>query len=65
MRGAMTTEEVSGFIGRLMSAREATSPLQALPEIKDAKAWDGKDEAAGAQEEEFSLDDLMNEKLDG
>ena len=65
MRGAFSEEELSGFLGRLMSAREATSTLPHIPEIAKASEWDGKDapkEEAG--EEEMSLDDIMNEKLD-
>lgn len=65
MRGSFSEEELSGFLGRLMSAREATSPLSKLPEIKKSPEWDGKDAPKEeAAEEEMSLDDIMNEKLD-
>lgn len=64
MRGAFSETELSGFLGRLMSAREATSSLSKLPEIKKVGEWDGKDAIVAAQEEEMSLDDIMNEKLD-
>merc|ERR1712224_540988 len=46
MRGAFSQKELSGFVGRLLSAREATAPLAKLPEIKKVKEWDGKDEEA-------------------
>merc|ERR1711939_277288 len=63
MRGAFSEQELSGFLGRLMSAREATSSLAKLPEIKKSSEWDGKDAAVeAAGEEEMSLDDIMNEK---
>jgi protein disulfide-isomerase A6 len=63
MKGSFSSQELSGFVGRLMSAREATAPFE-LPALSSYEAWDGKDEETAAGEEEFSLDDLMNEELD-
>jgi len=63
MRGSFSVEELSGFVGRLMSAREATSGFE-LPSLDSYEPWDGKAEEAAAEDEEFSLDDLMNEKLE-
>ena len=65
LRGAFSTDEMSGFLGRLMSAREAVSPLDKVPDVKEIEVWDGKDASKPAEEEEeFSLDDLMGESLD-
>jgi len=64
MRGSFSKEELSGFVGRLMTARESTTQLTEMPAIKDADAWDGKDAPVESHEEEMSLDDIMNEKLD-
>merc|ERR1711998_66772 len=65
MRGSFSSEELSGFIGRLLKARESTSPFEMPAALAAYEAWDGGDEAVAAEEEEFSLDDLMNEELDG
>merc|ERR1711924_8706 len=64
MRGSFSKDELSGFIGRLLKAREGTAPFEAPPSLAAYEPWDGGEEAVAEQEEEFSLDDLMNEELD-
>merc|ERR1711871_369769 len=66
LRGAFSAKELSDFIGRIMT-HSRTEPLASIdewPKIQDAAAWDGNDAEAPAEEEEMSLDDIMNEKLD-
>eukprot|EP00658_Telonema_sp_P-2_P006846 TRINITY_DN12581_c0_g1_i1.p1 TRINITY_DN12581_c0_g1~~TRINITY_DN12581_c0_g1_i1.p1 ORF type:complete len:419 (+),score=90.92 TRINITY_DN12581_c0_g1_i1:62-1318(+) len=63
MRGSFSAKELSGFLGRVMKSREPTAKFD-MPAIESYDPWDGKDEVVADQEEEFSLDDLMNEELD-
>lgn len=62
MRGSFSEPEITGFVGRL--AREATASLDKVPEITATEPWDGKDVEVAAEEEEMSLDDIMNEELE-
>jgi len=65
MRGAFSEKEIADFLGRLLNSQEAVAPFPGdkVPEIAEAQAWDGKDVEV-EQEEEMSLDDIMNEELD-
>jgi len=64
MKGSFSKEELSGFIGRLLKAREGTAPFDAPTALSAYEPWDGGEEVVAEEEEEFSLDDLMNEELD-
>jgi len=64
LRGSFSVKELSDFVGRIMNMREATAPLDEVPKIADAAAWDGKDMEVAEEEEEMSLADIMGESLD-
>lgn len=60
LRGSFSESELKQFIGSLRHSQ----PIETLPAVVDAAAWDGKDAVIENQEEEMSLDDIMNEKLE-
>jgi protein disulfide-isomerase A6 len=64
MRGSFSKDELSGFVGRLLKSRESVSPFEAPEALEAYEPWDGGEEVVAEEEEEFSLDDLMNEELE-
>ncbi len=62
-RGAFSSASIKEFITSLTSGSAKVASLpDAFPAIHDVSLWDGKD-AKVKVEEEFSLDDIMNEEL--
>ena len=58
-RGQFSTKKLSAFLTGLASGRIGTQAIQSLPPFADAAA----DMEVQAVEEEFSLDDIMNEEM--
>lgn len=60
LKGAFTAESIDRFVLSLTTGGEKPAPLAGAINISKVAEWDGKD-AEIVQEEEFSLDDIMNE----
>jgi len=59
-RTAFSESHIRKFIAGLTMGREATYPLQSIPEILSNNEWDGKD---AERYEDEPLDDIMNDEL--
>ena len=59
--GAFDESHLRVFLRSLATGRAVTAPLPDLPPLESVEPWDGED--AEPPEEEFSLDDILNEEL--
>ena len=57
-RGSFTEKAIGKFLNSIISGRQVTAPLQALPNVVTTEPWDGLD---GVPVEEESLEDIMGE----
>lgn len=64
MKGSFSSEELSGFLGRLLQGRERGLAKFDLPSIATYEAWNGQEEEAHSEDSEMSLDDIMKEDLE-
>ncbi|MCO5602728.1 hypothetical protein L7F22_056865 [Adiantum nelumboides] len=60
MRSAFEAEPIIEFVKDAGRGGKGNLPIQSLPTLEQAQAWDGKD-AEIIEEDEFSLEDLMSE----
>jgi protein disulfide-isomerase A6 len=53
MRSSFKSEEIEGFVQRLLSGSAALSEYKDLPKLSQAAAWDGKDHSPEVEAEEI------------
>ena len=61
-RGAFSPKAIGVFLTSITTGKQRTTKVDALPDIAEVDAWDGKD--AKVEEEEFSLADIMGDDDD-
>ena len=62
-RGPFTTAGLENFCRKVAQGKGGIAKLDELPTISTVEAWDGEAGKLVADDEEFSLDDIMKEEL--